>query len=411
MSNVSIGIIWIDEPVFSGSKFNYVNYGYECISSDPDKIRKVKLSSLDRQRLYITNIKPHKYSALGLSRFDNIRSSKFLGITLSTIAIDLGISDKLTEKLPIFYTICQMLANKLQQNYNVDLLENCYSVVKLLNQALLPEHQKQNVRLNSQRSIELEHAISNSMQKVQGNNSRRAHGVHEVSSARFSRAPYALELLNMTYPASNDYYQSDELLSVEVGTNDTDVLPKTSEVVNRLVTLSKDHCGFVEFEQIGKWDKYHSHYPLGKEISQSPMRRWAALPEIIDLLNYSQLRIGVMYLTRGERLDIAPEVPEVGDVSFLSYVNGLINEIVWTALGFSNVKDRYPSPVSTYIRAYDRIMCRLKATEFIDEQFQLSGFTTGTIRFYVNTDDKKEIERLRQTILDKNMLPQLSMLK
>ncbi len=411
MKNTKIGIIWIDEPASVGGKYNYVNSGWECKSSNPDEIGKVMLNQLDRQRTYITNIKPHKFSHLGLERFDNIRSSKFLGVFLSTIAVELNLPDDLAKKLPVMYSLCQMIATKLEQDYKVDLLADQFTVQKTLNLALLPEHQRERLMVDGAHSLELQRAVHESMQKLQGNSNRRVRARQSVASARFPRAPYALTLLNQIYPASNQYTESHELTSVEVGTTERGYLPNTENVVNRLKEIAKTQCGFVNIEQTQRWDKYHSQYPFGKEVLKADPRHWASIPEVIDLLNYSTLKLGKMFLTEGRPLDIAPAIPEAASVTFLSYVNGLINETIWASISHSENKDVHPSPIATYMRAYDRIMCRLKANAFIDDNFELCGFSTGVLRFFVEDTDTDEIARLQRKMTSLNLIPQLNLLR
>lgn len=410
MTTQKIGIIWLDAANNHNGSYSYVNSGYECVSSSPEDVQKINLNQLNPQTIYISNVKPHMYKRLGLDRFPNIRCSKFLGVMLSTIANELDLPDALQHKLPVFYTICQIIANRLQEDYSVDLQRSTYTILRDLHQILLPPELSEKPMLNMAPSKDLEHAIRQSMQKLQGNDTRRVREVHEICSARFPRAPYALSLLNFNYPTSNDYTESHILKDIEVGTNDEGTLPQTDEVVKQLIEMSKTKCAFIAIQQTGRWDRYATYWPFGREVKLVPPRQWASLPEVIDLLNYSTLKLGKMYVTEGGKLPFAPTIPEPSEVSFLSYANGLINEIVWMALSNSEEKDVFPTAFSTYMRAYDRIMCRLKGKEFVDGSFELCGYSTGVIRFFTDRSNHAETERLKHKILEMNMIPQFSAL-
>lgn len=405
-----IGIIWVDDNTSNGG-FRHVNHGLECISSDPDKIRQVNLRNLDAQRIYITNAKPHVFSKMGLERFPNIKSSKFLGVMLSTVAVELDLPNDIQAKLPVFYTLFQMLAEKLQDDYGIDLTTNDFTILKTLHEKILPENQKQRPLLGMNISLELERAIGQSMQKIQANSSRRVKGVQAVCSARFPRAPYALSLLNFVFPASNIYKESDTFKDVEIGTTESGLLPNTERVISELIALSKTKCGFIHINQTSTVEKYNHHHPLGQTVQHSEIRNWACLPEVIDLLNYSTIKLGVMFVTDGQRMPIAPAIPSSSDVSFMSYVNGLVNEIVWTSLGYSDKNDICPPPLSVYMRAYDRIMCRIKAKSFIDEQFSICGYSTGVLRFFTEKSNPEYTEALKLKILEQDLIPQLSIVK
>ncbi|ACH64687.1 hypothetical protein ACTFQF_00890 [Aliivibrio fischeri] len=410
MSFTKIGIIWIDDNKGSGVGMRHVDSGYECTSSDPSKVRKIRLNDLKPNHIYITNIKPNNYKRFGLDRYKNINSSKFLGVTLSTIAIELGLSDKLSEKLPIFYTVCQLLATKLEEQFGINLMRTEFTATREIHAKLLPDNQRERPLLSMAPSLELERAITNSMQKMQANTLRKSRDIQSITSARFPRVPYTLTMLNLLYPASNEYTMNQNFNGYMIGQSEKSNICGDTDVLNELTELAKTHCGFIEVEQISSISKYSDYWPFGKELQSTPPRRWAAIPEAIDLANYSMIKLGTLYMTEGKKLPFAPTMPEPNEVRFLSYINGLVNEIVWTSIAYSQANDRYPSPVSTYIRAYDRIMLRLKAKTFVDNQIEVSSFNTGSIRFYIDPTDKAETQKLKELILSENMIPQIDLL-
>nr|WP_192957887.1 hypothetical protein [Aliivibrio wodanis]VVV07001.1 hypothetical protein AW0309160_04495 [Aliivibrio wodanis] len=410
MNYTKIGIIWIDDNKALGSGSRLVDNGYECISSHPNEVKKINLNNLKSNYIYITNIKPNNYKRFGLDRFRNINSSKFLGVTLSTIAIELGLSEKLDEKLPIFYTVCQMLANKLEAQFGINLMNTEFTAIKEIHSKLLPDHQRNRPLLAMASNLELERAIANSMQKMQANSLRQSRDIQSITSARFPRVPYTLTLLNLLYPASNEYQINNNFNGRLIGQSEKSHIRGDDEVLQELIELAKTNCGFIEVEQVNTISKYNDYWPFGKELQATPPRRWAALPEAIDMANYSLLKLGSVYVTEGKKLPFAPTMPEVNSVKFLSYVNGLVNEVIWTSLGYSQMQDKYPSPISTYIRAYDRIMLRLKAKTFIDNQIEVSSFNTGAIRFYIDSTDSAESKKLKDLILAEDMIPQIDLL-
>ncbi|ENI4488045.1 hypothetical protein ABXZ88_003929 [Vibrio fluvialis] len=410
-TQTKIGILWVDDT--RGQHPTTIRSGYICTGTDAKSVELIDLLDLPQQYLWITNMTVNRFSGTDTHTKGVIKNSAFLGIKLSTIAIELGLGDDLTEKLPVLYQVCKGLASRIERvdgGLGINLHNVDYTVLEDIHKLCAPIQSDKVPTSHGKRDPKLQVAISNSMQKMQASAVRRRSNIHEIQSAHFSKSPFMLTLLNLVYPTSSDYWESDQFSGYTIGRTELGEVENNAQLVNELVEFSQRHCAFVEFEQLQTLSHVNTYYPLGREMHPTSPRQWAALPEIIDMANFSTLRLGRAYITHGGKLPNAPSMPNADDITFTSYVNGLMNQIQWLALSFEKRNAECVSPVSTYMRAYDRIICRIRAEEFIQEKFEVCGFNGGTVRFLIGANDHSEKDRLKQAIFSKNMIPQLSLL-
>lgn len=406
-----IGILWVDDT--RGEHSATFRNGYICTGADPKSVQLIDLQDLPQQYLWISNMTANRFSKTDASKKGVIKNAAFLGVKLSTIAIELGLGDDLTVKLPVFYQICKGLAERMERTdggLGIDLYQSDYSVLENIHKRCAPVQSDAMPTTQGKHDPILHSAVANSMQKMQASVVKKRSHIHEVQSAHFSKSPFMLTLLNLTYPTSSDYWESEEFSGMTIGKTEMGESDNNAELIEKLTEFSKTHCAFIQFEQLQTMSHVNRYYPLGREMSPVPPRNWAALPEIIDMANFSTLRLGKAYVTHGGKLPNAPTIPPTESITFTSYINGLMNQIQWTALSYEKRDAASVSPVSTYMRAYDRIMCRIKADEFIQEKFEVCGFNGGTIRFLIGANDETEKNRLKKAIFSKNMIPQLSLL-
>lgn len=413
MSKTNIGILWVDDPKSKDSlNPSTIKDAYICTGMSADDVERIPLTHLPQQYLWISNLTPDRFKYLSLSNYGHIKNSRFLGIAISQMAIDLALPDSLTEKMPILKYICQNIVDKIETDMGIPISKVEYAVVKNIHEKLFSNRFHERHLLKGESNKLLDFAIDNSMQKIQASTLRKMNHLHEVQAATFARTPYSLTLLNLLYPTSNDFHETSEFEGKTIGTTETTTATDNEDVMPKLIALSKTKCGFVNFTQHETRTHVGRYYPLGKELVATEARHWATLPEIIDMANYSTLTLGKAFITEGGRLANAPLLDEVGvNQTFASYTNGLMNQLMWQALSYDSDTQKSVSAVSVYIRSYDRIMCRLKADMFIEEQFDICGFGVGTIRFLVSKNDQSEKSRLKDAIIKHSMIPQLSMLQ
>ncbi|MEI8659204.1 hypothetical protein [Vibrio sp. Hal054] len=399
--NDNIAILWIDDE-HGGSSFK-PSLAFMCSNDKPNDVSRVSLSSLDAGFTYITNVKPHLFKHMGLSKRHRLLNANFFGVTLSQIAIELGLDDDLNIKLPVMLKVFSTMENKLRQTYGLKIEECQYTILEKLREIICPNHHRDLATIDGANSLHLNNAIRESTQKLQANNIDIDKKFSTVVSGKFPKLPYFIHLMGQGYPVSHNYQVTTDFQDRTVGMNG-------SEDDSRLVVdFARKKAGFMEF-QVEDMQKDHRRYiPVGMEITTTRSRRWAALPEIVDMMNYATLRLGQCFYTDSEPLPFVPAEPPI-ETKFMNYTNGLINEAIWVAISYSNNSDASASPIAAYVRAYDRVMCRRAATELFTQGFRLVGFSTGTVRFVVDSGNESQKEKLAQALLEQNLLPQLGAL-
>ncbi|MBF4437207.1 hypothetical protein ERJ77_22530, partial [Vibrio anguillarum] len=192
MSINNVGILWIDDPK---GQNHIVKDGYICTGESPNDVKRVRLNSLSQQYIWITNLLPNRFKALGLGTQGCIKNSKFLGITLSNIAVELNLPEDLSEKLPVFYSVVKRIAEKIELELGVNLNNVEFVVQKNIHEKLFGYESLGRPTLDGVVNKSLNNAIANSMQKMQASTLRHHKHIHEIQSAKFSKVPYMLTLL------------------------------------------------------------------------------------------------------------------------------------------------------------------------------------------------------------------------
>ncbi|MBY7854252.1 hypothetical protein KW429_11150 [Vibrio fluvialis] len=411
-TQTKIGILWVDD--IRSQHATSIRNGYICTGTDAQSVQLINLQDLPQQYLWISNLTSNRFSYTDTHKKGAIKNSAFLGIKLSTIAIELGLTDELTDKLPVLYQVCKGIVDRIERKdggLGISMHDVDYNILDKIHRTCAPIQSDMVPTLNGARDPKLQNAIENSMQKMQASALQKKGHLHEVQSAHFSKSPFMLTLLNLIYPMSNNYWESDEFSGWTIGKTEMGECEQNAESLQTLTEFGAKHCAFVEFEQLQTLTHVNTYYPLGRERQGTSPRHWATLPEIIDMANYSTLKLGKAYVTHGGKLPNAPSIPHSQDVMFTSYINGLVNQIQWMALSYDQRSAATVSPVSTYMRAYDRIICRIKAEQFIQEKFEVCGFNGGTVRFLIGMNDQIEKDRLKKAIFSKNMIPQFNLLR
>ncbi|WP_281188466.1 hypothetical protein [Vibrio harveyi] len=398
-NSTKLAFLWIDDP-----KNNHVaNYGYVCTEDNPKQVDKVRLENLPFDYTYVTNLKSHRFKPLGIKTFYGIKHASYFGVAAGQIAIELGVSDNLNEKLPIFTIVLSKIAQRIFQMYKVSVESDSWTILEGLRDTIYPSLIHQTLRLDGSESIDLNFAVENSLQKLQANNiSKRGIGNGEVISAKYPKTPYFLHLINQKYPVSEHYHEENRFAGKLVGRNGTKIQGETD--IEELIEYSKHNAGFLKFTLVNIDTKHSRYVPLGQEIKSVSNRQWASLPEIIDLCNYATLELGIAYITKAEKLPFAPPLPSER-TKFLSYINGTVNEALLWSLSYKKEQERFTSPIAAYIRAYDRVLMRQVAMKLVDQGFDTLGFSNGTVRFLTRSTTQRA--QLRSELSKKGLIPQI----
>lgn len=397
----NLAILWIEDI---GDGYNDI--AHVCTSNNPDTVERVSLRQLDPRYFYLANKRSNfftKHPSIG--QYNQVVHSSYFGVSVSSVAIELNLGDDLSKKMPVLLKVFASVAAKLA-NFNVDYEKQSFTVLSAIRETICPNLGQLIYRLDGVNSQALDSAINNSLQKLQGNKHKKQKD-ERIVSAKPPKTPYFLHLTNQNYPLSTDYRTEKGFSGKRCGT-DRNGDPVNEDTVRQLIELANDSAGMVEFEVIST-DKTHQNVmPLGCELNAEVYRTWATLPELIDMLNYCELKLGKAYITKAGKLPYFPEQPPA-ETPFMSYTNGLVNEIIWMAMSYHSNKDKSKSPMAAYLRAYDRILSRHKAMALVKKGYRLTGFVSGTIRFAIKMDPHR-IEQFSQELVAIGLVPQFELI-
>lgn len=397
-----LAILWIDDH----GDARKPTVGHVCLPEQPEAVERVALSALNLKYAYITNIKPHRFRTLGIGGHYTILNASYFGVGIAQVAFELGLGHELSQKMPVLLKIFTAVKNKLVQQFDLDIHDNRYSVLETLRDTVCPQAADIPCFIGGRQHTGLDNAIHNSLQKLQANTVKTNPEEYRIVSAKYPRSVYFLHLINQKYPLSHDYELCSDFEGSVAGTDRQGQVVAES-LIEDLTSYASEHAGFMHFEVLNMDSKHEQYVPLGMEIANKRHREWATLPEIIDLLNYSTLKLGACYATPCTQLTCFSEQPDL-KTKFYSYTNGLVNESLWMAMSYKRKNEIEPAPLAAYIRAYDRILCRRATTELVQEGFISKGFSTGAVRFAVKKSDDKELSRLRQALLKRGLAPQFT---
>jgi hypothetical protein len=161
-----------------------------------------------------------------------------------------------------------------------------------------------------------------------------------------------------------------------------DVLPNTDKTIAGLKNLHKTTAALLNVHVKSIEAKYAQGFTFGNQGANSKVRVWASLPEVIDMLRYSEVEIIKGLQTTNEKMGLM----NINSTdSRYSYVKGIVSENVWTALAEKvevTDKNTHQTGVGVYLRAYDRILCGKLAEAFMKERYHLAGFGVGTVKVW-----------------------------
>lgn len=396
-----LGIVWVDTAS--------MNSGFTCYNGKVEEVN--NFDKLDPQVIWISNLRTQKNFYGFFTAYPNIRHAQFFRIPLTQVCIELNINydADLHEKLRSLETIFDAIATCLYDQYNIDWTTEKDSILHIASKQLLGER---NLRLTldgKQNTVELKYAIENSLQRYQQATYRYEKKHQQMISLIIPRSAFSLALMQNTFPISGAYKSDETLFNKIAGVANGDVGEDSEEVKNYLETLSIDKAGFVEFDYIDINNKHSPLFQLGKERVARQPRTWAAIPEILFMLNYTQIKIKKMFITSGGHLDFHPKLPNMKDIKFKSYVRGIVNEIIWCSLSYTP-NNVLHDPNCVYYRAYDRIMTGVKAENLLKADFPVAGFGVGLIRVIMDKNANTEQDRLKNFALDNYLIPQFNLL-
>jgi hypothetical protein len=369
---MKVGACLFDDLKFAGNAW--------CSVAGDKPYRVNSFSELRADVLWVTNLDYNVYRKLNLTKMPNIFDGQYFRTSIRAIASEAGLSESPKEASQFISKILNRVYILGEKYFKETLLEPGYRYMTTLAARCTPEVIRKKV--TSQYWFEITDAIR---QSTQSNQALVGEGIPSGAKAyifNIPRAAHAQWLLSQKYP-SGEKWQVIKSMDNEAtfGFEDGTLIKGTKAVIQKLATHSEKNGAMFLRVNIHSIDPGHRSFATFGAGSQYP-RRWATLPEIIDMARYCKLSIQGGYATGWTELPFSNVMNN--DFEF-SYSKGLFLENLWCGISGA-INDRH-SAVGAYMRAYDRIICGRYAEIIAGYNFKIGSFGTGKIVVYLRPGD------------------------
>lgn len=374
---------------------NDASEGWASINGQ-ESFRVSSYSDLQTNILWVTNLPYKQYKDLNLVTSPHIYDTQFFRTSLDQIAKENGLYDE-QEIAEFSSSIFSKLASLGDRFYDFDLSTPGYRYHKLLSYKLIPDFARK--RPEGRFSGDIFESIQNSTQANQAMSGvKKPQGSNAVNFV-FPRGSYARWLLSQKYPSGSKWTEIKQKNdSATFGFEDGKVIRSTHSVLDRLKDLGGKNALFlrVNVQSMDPFFQRFASFGASGQFGPSARqkhRRWATLPEIIELSKYSKLQIMGGYMTP---LTDEPLIdPSVLEGSGMSYAHGLFLENTWAALcsPISTQTGSTETVIGAYMRAYDRIACGRAAARFAKAGFIVGSYSMGRLIVFVRPGEENSSAR------------------
>lgn len=366
-------------------------------------------SELQSDILWVTNLPYQHYKNLNLITAPHIYDTQFFRTSMEQIAKENGLDGDDQVLAEFCSSLFTKVANHGKDFFDFDLSTPGYRYHKLLSYKLIPDFSRK--RPEGRFSGDIFEAVQNSTQANQAMSGvKKPQGSTAVNFV-FPRGPYARWLLSQKYPAGTKWTEIKQKNdSATFGFEDGKVIRSTASVVDRLSDLGQDNALFMRLN-VQSMDPFYQRFAsFGASGSFGPSarqkhRRWATLPEVLELSKYAKVQIMGGYMTPFTEKQIIE--PSVLQGTGMSYAHGLFLENTWAALcsPISTQSGSTETTLGAYMRSYDRIACGRAASRFAKAGFVVGSYSMGRLIVFVRPGE--EVQAAREAFAS-GLLPPMS---
>jgi len=370
--------------------------------SGEDAKRVNGIGELSSSIFWVTNLPYNFFRKYNLNKKPNMFDHQFFRTSLRLIAGETGLEDDI-KKLSEFSSLTfQRVLDQCKSLYDIDLKYSPYRMNTLLSDFVISRNVRQ-IPMGSTSNTLME-AFMEATQQNQG----MIGEVPKSSKARtfsFPKAAYAKYLMSLPYPVSTQWDAlKEEDIKAVIGTREGNVISGTLSAIKKINKLCKNKAGLFKVSVLYTEKFFRPFATFGQGSSYT--RSWVALPELLDILQYSVVEIHAGFVSELGELPLHKGLNL--DTDEYSYSKGLLLENIWTAYALPLNRGKFYTPVGAYMRAYDRVMCNKAAFEFARNNLTVGSFGTGRVVVYC----KKSDETISSEIaLENGLLPPLFMME
>ena len=349
------------------------------------------ISELDMSVAWIVDLPYKNYTDSGFSSYANLRPSQYLRVGLSGILRELGLKKNL-EGAEVLGSLVDSIVSDLAEMIGA----NPYSQPYRLNfgalSLLLPNYYAD---FSKNQSEAVSVALDNAYQANQGSLITKNPNNAKLHHFTFPRVAHFEYLMNQNFPINNVWkemaqYKKPILTGVKKGKR----LENFDEVKQQLEKLHTDTACILKVHVRGIEDTYMQGFAFGVEGGRSNIRVWASLPEVINIMRYTEVEILSGYETAASKLPLRPEIDL--SINRYSYPRGIVAENIWVALAdkISINSVKRSTGIGVYLRAYDRLICGKLAEAFSLESYKIGGFGNGAVRVWARSQEADKLNSI-----------------
>lgn len=354
--------------------------------------------------LWVTNLPYFSHQKLNLRMSGNIFDEQYFRTKVSQIGVENGIESSPKELAEFCSRIFQKVAELGRSHFGIDLSSPGYRYHKTMSYGLIPDHARR--QPEGRNSAEIMEAISHSTQANQAMSGVKRPSGSSAISLVFPRHAYGQWLLGLPLPIGTKWVTvKQKENSTKFGVEQGQKLRNTTAVVERLAGYGEKNAMFLRTRVLSMEPFYRNFAAFGS--GEKIMRRWATLPEVLELSRYAKISIEGGYMCP---LGAVEEVPsEVFGYSDMSYARGLLIENIWAALAspITVQSGSRRTALEAYLRAYDRIACGRAAAHMARRGFVVGSYSMGRVVVFLRPG---EGERVAKAALDVGLLPPMGYL-
>lgn len=388
-----VGVCLFDDPALASK-------GWSAIAGGEER-RVESAGDLQSDVLWVTNIDYLAYRKLNLNKAPHIFDQQYFRTSVKLLLAELGLSEDPKKGAITLSEIFTRIGTEAKKHFGVSLDIPGYRFSNLIGGATAPAFLRERVR--GRFAADIQTGINQSYQANQAMFDRRPPAGSTAHVFTFPREAYARWLLSLPYPSGREwkevYHSSNE---ATIGYEDGRQIAGTKALIAKLKRRSETEAIFFRVNVLSIAPEFKEFSTFGAG-NQSP-RRWASLPEIIEMSRYSKFSLMAGYKTPLEQLNVVPD--EMLKDSPFSYSRGLLLENLWCGLAGNIGGSRENTAVGAYMRAYDRVVCNRMAELISKFNFVVGSYGTGRVMVYVPENERRAITEFA---VSHRLLPSLQM--
>lgn len=390
---MEIGVCCFDDTKFAGSGWTSIN------GCTPTKIS--SFAELSSTTLWVCNLDYRTYRKLNLSNTQHIVDSQYFRTSLSILAKELGLTHdnkNLVQRASKIFS----RVSKLCIDYLGIAPSNTYKLSNSISDSVIPAALKKHPQ--GPFKEELLAAFKQSTQQNQAMIGQvRPQGATAYTFS-FPRTAYAQWLMGLDYPIKNEWSEIIHKSGPPVfGVEDGVEIKGTKANRKKLLDVSSSKAAFFRVKVHSMSKSYHAICNFGSGASYP--RYWASAPEILELSTYAKVETqGGFYSDLG-KLSFENNLKEQLDEYSIS--RSLFYENLWVGLAVPLLNGEIYTPLSAYIRTYDRIACGRAARAFTDHSYIVGSYGTGRVTVYLRPSQLHQASRFALSL---GLLPQVEII-